>query len=296
MDSKIGKTFKLTKKLGSGAFGEIFHGINLKNNVEVAIKLESIQAKHCQLYFEAKLYQHLAQEEATIERGIPLVYYCTTEGEYNIMVMDLLGQSLEDLFTQCQRKLSLKTVLMLVDQMITRVEFVHSKEFLHRDIKPDNFLMGIGKKQHILYIIDFGLAKRFISRDGQHIPYRDKKNLTGTARYASINTHLGIEQSRRDDLESIGYVLMYFLRGSLPWQNLKNTNKKDKYERILESKMATNVEQLCQGFPIEFCTYLKYCRSLQFAEKPDYEMCRSLFRDLFTKLRYQHDQVYDWTR
>ncbi|CAD8110966.1 unnamed protein product [Paramecium primaurelia] len=296
MDSKIGKTFKLTKKLGSGAFGEIFHGINLKNNIEVAIKLEPISAKHPQLYYEAKLYQHLSQDNASVEKGIPQVYYCSTEGDYNIMVMDLLGPSLEELLTQCQRKFSLKTVLMLVDQMITRVEFIHSKDFLHRDIKPDNFLMGLGKRAQTLFMIDFGLAKRFITRDGSHIPYREKKNLTGTARYASINTHLGLEQSRRDDLESIGYVLIYFLKGTLPWQNLKNNNKKDKYERIMESKIATSIELLCAGTPIEFQQYLKYCRNLQFTEKPDYDYCRQLFRDLFQKQRFAMDYQYDWTQ
>ena len=150
--------------------------------------------------------------------GIPSVQWFGVEGDYNCMIMDLLGPSLEDLFTFCKRKFSLKTVLMLGEQMVSRLEFLHNNHFIHRDMKPDNFLVGINKKQHLLYMIDYGLAKRYRDpKTGDHIPYRDGKSLTGTARYASVNTHLGIEQSRRDDLESICYILIYFLKGTLPW-------------------------------------------------------------------------------
>ncbi|XP_044463985.1 casein kinase 1-like protein 1 isoform X2 [Mangifera indica] len=210
--------------------------------------------------------------------------------------MDLLGPSLEDLFNFCSRKLSLKTVLMLADQMINRVEFVHSKSFLHRDLKPDNFLMGLGRRANQVYIIDFGLAKKYRdSSTHQHIPYRENKNLTGTARYASMNTHLGIEQSRRDDLESLGYVLMYFLRGSLPWQGLKAGTKKQKYEKISEKKVSTSIEALCRGYPTEFASYFHYCRSLRFDDKPDYAYLKRIFRDLFIREGFQFDYVFDWT-
>ncbi|PAV58168.1 hypothetical protein WR25_11784 isoform A [Diploscapter pachys] len=217
------------------------------------------------------------------------------EGEYNVMVMELLGPSLEDLFNFCQRKFSLKTVLLLADQMLSRIEFIHMRDYIHRDIKPDNFLMGLGKRGNLVYIIDFGLAKKYRdSRTTQHIPYRENKNLTGTARYASVNTHRGIEQSRRDDIESLGYVLMYFNRGTLPWQGLKAATKRQKYDKISEKKISTSVEELCSGYPDAFANYLRYCRGLGFEEVPDYSHLRSLFRNLFHRQGFTYDYVFDW--
>lgn len=291
MDLVIGGKFKLGRKIGSGSFGELYLGINVQNGEEVAVKLESTKTKHPQLHYESKLYMLL--QGGT---GISHLKWFGVEGEYNVMVIDLLGPSLEDLFNYCSRKFSLKTVLMLADQMINRVEYMHSRGFLHRDIKPDNFLMGLGRKANQVYVIDFGLAKKY--RDLQthkHIPYRENKNLTGTARYASVNTHLGVEQSRRDDLESLGYVLMYFLRGSLPWQGLKAGTKKQKYDKISEKKMVTPIEVLCKNHPSEFTSYFHYCRSLRFDDKPDYSYLKRLFRDLFIREGYQFDYVFDWT-
>lgn len=156
--------------------------------------------------------------------------------------------------------------------------------------------MGNGKRGNQVNIIDFGLAKKYRDpRTHLHIPYRENKNLTGTARYASINTHLGVEQSRRDDLESLGYVLLYFCRGSLPWQGLKAGTKKLKYDRIMEKKMTTPTDVLCQGFPLEFTIYLNYCRTLRFDDKPDYTYLRKLFRDLFLREAFHYDYVFDWT-
>ncbi|EOX94394.1 Protein kinase domain - like 10 [Theobroma cacao] len=291
MDHVIGGKFKLGRKIGSGSFGELFLGVNVQTGEEVAVKLESVKTKHPQLHYESKLYMLL--QGGT---GIPHLKWFGVEADYNVMVIDLLGPSLEDLFNYCNRKLSLKTVLMLADQLINRVEYMHSRGFLHRDIKPDNFLMGLGHKANQVYIIDYGLAKKY--RDLQthkHIPYRENKNLTGTARYASVNTHLGVEQSRRDDLESLGYVLMYFLRGSLPWQGLKAGTKKQKYDKISEKKVSTPIEVLCKSYPSEFVSYFHYCRSLRFEDKPDYSYLKRLFRDLFIREGYQFDYVFDWT-
>ena len=241
----VGNKYQVSRKLGSGSFGQIHLGLNTQTNEEIAIKFETVRSRHPQLLYESKVYQNLAGG-----LGIPNIHWFGVEGEFNVMVIDLMGPSLEDLFTQCSRKFSLKTVLMLADQMISRVEFIHAKNFLHRDIKPDNFLIGIGKKANQIFVIDFGLAKKYRDpKTQQHIPYREGKNLTGTARYASLNTHLGIEQSRRDDLEGLGYVFLYFLRGSLPWQGLKVKTNEDHYHKIYMKKKETKSADLCKGFP-----------------------------------------------
>uniref|UniRef100_A0A672FXA4 non-specific serine/threonine protein kinase n=1 Tax=Salarias fasciatus TaxID=181472 RepID=A0A672FXA4_SALFA len=290
MELRVGNKYRLGRKIGSGSFGDIYLGSNIATGEEVAIKLECVKTKHPQLHIESKFYKMMQGGV-----GIPSIKWCGAEGDYNVMVMELLGPSLEDLFNFCSRKFSLKTVLLLADQMISRIEYIHSKNFIHRDVKPDNFLMGLGKKGNLVYIIDFGLAKKYRdARTHQHIPYRENKNLTGTARYASINTHLGIEQSRRDDLESLGYVLMYFNLGSLPWQGLKAATKRQKYERISEKKMSTPIEVLCKGYPSEFSTYLNLCRSLRFDDKPDYSYLRQLFRNLFHRQGFSYDYVFDW--
>ncbi|XP_050394948.1 casein kinase I isoform X2 [Patella vulgata] len=290
MELRVGNKYRLGRKIGSGSFGDIYLGTDISNGEEVAIKLECVKTKHPQLHIESKIYRMMQGGV-----GIPTIKWCGAEGDYNVMVMELLGPSLEDLFNFCSRKFSLKTVLLLADQLISRIEYIHSKNFIHRDVKPDNFLMGLGKKGNLVYIIDFGLAKKYRdARTHQHIPYRENKNLTGTARYASINTHLGIEQSRRDDMESLGYVFMYFLRGSLPWQGLKAATKRQKYERISEKKMSTPIEELCKGFPSEFATYLNFCRSLRFDDKPDYSYLRQLFRNLFHRQGFTYDYVFDW--
>ncbi|KAJ3725817.1 CK1/CK1/CK1-G protein kinase [Lentinula raphanica] len=288
----VGVHYRVGKKIGEGSFGVIFEGTNLLNSQTVAIKFEPRKAEAPQLRDECRSYRILAGCT-----GIPQIYHFGQEGLHNILVIDLLGPSLEDLFDMCGRKFSIKTVCMAARQMVSRVQTIHEKNLIYRDIKPDNFLIGRPgtKGANVIHVVDFGMAKQYRDpKTKQHIPYRERKSLSGTARYMSINTHLGREQSRRDDLEALGHVFMYFLRGSLPWQGLKAATNKQKYEKIGEKKQTTPIKELCEGFPEEFGIYLNYVRKLGFEETPDYDFLRELFAKVIKTNGDVDDGVFDW--
>ncbi|KAF1928623.1 casein kinase I isoform gamma-3 [Didymella exigua CBS 183.55] len=290
----VGVHYRVGKKIGEGSFGVIFEGTNLLNQQQVAIKFEPRKSDAPQLRDEYRTYKILVGCP-----GIPNVYYFGQEGLHNILVIDLLGPSLEDLFDHCNRKFSIKTVVMVAKQMLSRVQTIHEKNLIYRDIKPDNFLIGRpgSKSANVIHVVDFGMAKQYRDpKTKQHIPYRERKSLSGTARYMSINTHLGREQSRRDDLEALGHVFMYFLRGGLPWQGLKAATNKQKYEKIGEKKQTTPIKDLCDSFPEEFNKYLSYVRNLGFEDTPDYDYLRELFTQALKSTGEVEDGEYDWMK
>lgn len=291
----VGQVYKVGQKIGNGNFGELRYGKNIYNGDIVAIKFEKSSTRTPLLQIEYNFYKRLSPHD-----GLPSILYYGQCGSYNTLVMELLGPSLEDLFNMCKRQFSLKTICMIAIQLIERVEYLHSKQLIYRDIKPENFLVGLPKlnKHRTINIIDLGLAKEYINQDtGKHIAYNEHKSLTGTARYMSINTHLGREQSRRDDLEAIGHMLMYFLRGSLPWQGLKADTLKERYRLIGETKQKVSIDELCSGYRKEFFDFLTYARCLEFTATPDYKRLIRGFEDLMKENNWWPiDWDFDWIK
>jgi len=285
--------FRILKKLGEGSFGKIFKGIDTISNRLVAIKVEtSKSSSHSQLKTESKIYKEMEGTLITKNTRWPKLHSFGKDDDGNhIMVMDLLGPNIETILKKTTHNhLMPISVAYLAEKMITLVERFHSNGFVHRDLKPQNFVIEYCEQTYPrfpeVFLIDYGLAKCYIELDQKtHTPFSQKKSLKGTVRYSSINTHLGIDQSRRDDMQSLGYIFVYMLLGKLPWQNLmRDREKKEGYHHIMVVKMRTSVEQLVENIPQpireSLTLYLFYVNSLMYHEEPNYEYCRTLFRNL----------------
>jgi len=284
---------ELSKKIGAGCFGEVYKGKDLETGLEVAIKLEELRTSAPQLAFEYDVSKKL-MDSATNRQGFALpCKFFENAGKHCALVMPLLGSSLENMIERCDGKFNGKTTLMIASQLLRRLETLHSLGIVHRDIKPENFMLGRSPTEHHVYLIDFGLSRAYW-QDSKHRPERTKLSLTGTARYASIKAHQGYEQSRRDDLEACGYMLVYFLRGVMPWSGLAAKTKQEKFARIAEVKMNTKLDELCAGHPDCFQSYIEKTRALKYMERPDYDSFHKAFRDAFTSAGHTEDYAFDW--
>ncbi|KAF2228942.1 kinase-like protein [Viridothelium virens] len=282
---RIQGKYLLDRRLGGGSYGDVYEvGHDLKSGREVALKIEHQRVDPSSLENEIEIYKTLSGGT-----GIPQFYWHGYEGDFRVMAFELLGPNLENLLQYCNGKFSLKTVLMLADQLIPRCQYLHSKGFVHRDIKPENLLIGDGKQGNIVYVTDIGLAKE-VGEPGLY-----QYSLIGTMRFASVNAHLGVEQSPRDDMESLGYVLVYLLQGRLPWQGLKVDSSKQKEQCILQRKQSPAEHDLYADAPEEFKRYFDHVRSLKFEERPNYSYLRRLFQSLFRRQAFEYDHVFDWT-
>ena len=275
------------EKLGQGSFGSIYKAEY--NGNYYALKFEKRENNIGLLENEAIIMNYLKGPH------IPYVNSFGSNSNYNILVMQLLGKSLENIFEE-KKVFSVKTVSMLGYQFVSILEYIHNRHIIHRDIKPDNFVMGLNDLSQYVYILDFGLAKKYrSSRTLEQFPFVNRRKITGTARYASINALRGYEQSRRDDLESVGYVLVFFLKGKLPWMGIEAKTKEHKYKKILQKKIDISTKDLCEYLPEEMEIILDYVKNLEYTESPDYEMIRGYFNSMIRKVHSKFDYVYDWT-
>ena len=283
--------YKILKKIGKGSFGTVYSGIIILTEKEIAIKIEKKdKIKKGTLESEAHKLIYIQGE------GIPKIYCFGNNMTHNLLVIELLGKSLDEIFNSI-KKFSLKTICVLGIEMIKRIKYLHSKNYIHRDIKPENFLMGKDENSNKIYLIDFGLSKKYYSKSkNEHIKFETGKGIIGTARYCSRNAHKGFEQGRRDDIESIGYVLVYFFLGYLPWQKIKVKNNEDYYDKIGKKKINTTFEDLTKGLPQEFLFFFKYIDSLNFEDEPNYDFLINLFQDIINKSCSNCFYDFDWNK
>ena len=285
----IGK-YELEQIIGRGRFGRVYKGINTKTGEFVAVKLED-KRQESKLLEEAETIKEI-RKNCT---GVPEIYKTGNSSKWNYMIMSYLGPNLEELFIYCKKSFSLKTSILLSLQIFHIIKGVHESGIIHRDIKPDNFVIGFGESHNKIYLIDFGLSTWYIDKTTmQHNKYEHKHQFTGSFRYSSINNHKGIQQSRRDDLESISYMMIYFYKGKLPWQNIPAKDKRDKLKKTYDKKKDTKLDELCEGCPKEFKQIIKYIRKLGYKETPDYSFIKYMLNKVRKRNKILNDRKYDW--
>jgi serine/threonine protein kinase len=286
----VNKQYKLIKKIGEGSFGSVYKAIHIETKKYVAIKAESIK-KTKRLHHEINIYKKFI-----VNKYIPQIFWYGTEENYNFLVMEHMGNSLENIFSNHNQNFSMKTIIMLTIDLLKILQDIHINNILHRDLKPDNIVIGYKNNNKNIYLIDFGLSKSFINNnDGKHIDIIKNKSLVGSMRYASIRNHKGIEQSRRDELESLSYIILYFFtKSNLPWNGIQEENKQEKSKQICKIKNNIDLKELYTDIPEEFKTLLIYSKKLKFDEKPNYEYLIKLFQKLLIISGYTYDKNYDW--
>ena len=282
--------YKALKKISSGSFGTVYSGINTVNNKSIALKLEKNKDNQIMSVLrEATLLKHLQNL-----KGIPKLYWSGSSSEYDVIVLSLLGRDLST-YLKLFKKFSLKSVVMIGSQLLNLIEKIHQKSIVHRDLKPENILVGYKDEDpEIIYIVDFGISKFFRDSKNRHIPYKENKSFMGTTRYASLNAHLGIELTRKDDLETIGYIMVYLFKGVLPWQNL-NVSEKERTKLVGNMKEKIKIDELCKDMPEEFSLYFQYVKGLTFQANPEYSYLKNLMKRIADKYKIEIDNKFDWT-
>ena len=292
-DLFVGETvfneYKLLKKIVQGSFGSIYEAESLNNKILYAIKLEDMKQNQYILEEESIILSYL-----NIPR-IPRIKSFGYKGSFIILVMELLGKSLDDIFNELpSKKMSLRCVCNIALQLLSIIEIMHNNNFIHRDIKPGNIAIGVKEKSKYIYLLDFGLSKKYINDENKHFKFEQNNKLIGNARYSSINALEGGTQSRRDDLESLGYLLLFFILCRLPWQWYVSNSKEDKYYKIKEIKKQTSPKKLCENLPKQFEEYIVYTRKLEYEENPNYNYLKNLFKSLLYNNKWPFDYYYDW--
>jgi len=272
VDSQLTEDIRIIGKLGEGSHGTVYIGNDTQTGRKVAVKILSSATTDIQS--EHKFLQKI-KGKGNFPKGVLLESTETMIGS-EALVLQYLGPNLHQLFNLCNYDFPIATVKHLMSEMIMRLEELHSCGIIHRDIKPDNFCLG--KDLQMIYLIDFGLCEEIFCSNGRHKKYDQNEGFVGTPRYASKSAHLGFSQGRRDDLEALGYLGVYFCNGDLPWKNIPTKNYTKRNQLILNSKLSTSVSTLCSNLPSCFIQYFNYVSKLEFTEEPDYEYLRDLFK------------------